>query len=145
MFVCWKCQGPLTLEGRVGRQELCPRCNAPLHCCKNCQFWDPGAHNQCREPQAAFVPDREGGNFCDYFSFVPRRESPEDAAAARARLESAFTSMSAKGKKVVTPPSNDPRSRLDRAFGGSGGPSRPKVALSEKDARKRLEELFKKK
>jgi hypothetical protein len=145
MHICWKCQKPLNLEGRVGRQDLCPHCTASLHACKNCQFWDPGAQNQCREPQAAFVPDREGGNFCDYFSFLDRRESTEDQAAARARLEAAFASMAAKGKRVVTPPSNDPRARLSRAFGGSGAPSKSKVVTSEREARRCLDEIFKKK
>jgi hypothetical protein len=145
MRVCWKCQKPLILEGRVGRQDLCPHCNASLHACKNCDFWDPGAHNQCREPQAAFVPDREGGNFCDYFSFLDRRQAAEDPAAARAKLEAAFASMTAKGKRVVTPPSNDPRARINRAFGGSGTPSKSKGVTSEGDARRRLDEIFKKK
>jgi hypothetical protein len=146
MYRCWKCQNPLILEGRVGRQELCPTCQSALHACKNCQFWDPGAHNQCREPQAAYVPDREGGNFCDYFSFLDSAEGAEDRAAARTKLEAAFASMAAKGRTVVTPPSNDPRARLDKVFGGTGAPSpKSKVVTTEKDAKKRLEELFKKK
>jgi hypothetical protein len=144
MYICWKCRQPLTLEGRVGRQDLCPHCLAALHACRNCTFWDTGAHNQCREPQAAYVPDREGGNFCDYFVFAEAAEE-NDPAAARARLEAAFASLSAKGKKVVTPPSNDPRARIERAFGGSGAPSAPRTAQSPNDARKKLDDLFKKK
>ncbi len=38
-----------------------------LHCGHNCHFYDPVAHNQCREPQADWVKDKEMANFCDYF------------------------------------------------------------------------------
>jgi hypothetical protein len=144
VYACWKCEKPLEIIGRVGRQDLCPHCRAAMHACKNCKYWDVGAHNQCREPQAAYVPDREGGNFCDYFDFKPAT-AKDDSAAARARLEAAFSSESAKGKKVVTPPSNDPRARLDRMFGGSGAPSKSKVVQNEGDAKKGLDDLFKKK
>src|SRR5262245_36799185 len=144
MYVCWKCEKELDVTERVGRQELCPHCSSSLHACKNCAFWDRAAHNQCREPQAAYVPDRESGNFCDYFQFVLAR-AVDVQADAKARLDAAFASLEAKGKVVLTPPSNDPRSRIDRAFGGSGAPKPSRAAGTESEARKRLEELFKKK
>ena len=40
-------------------------------CCLVCQptLHDPGAYNQCREPQAERVLDKDRGNFCDWFRF----------------------------------------------------------------------------
>ena len=40
---------------KVGRRDSCPHCGADLHVCKNCQHFDPNVHNQCREPEAAFM------------------------------------------------------------------------------------------
>ena len=57
------------LEGKIGRREVCPGCGADLRCCLNCAFHDPGAYNQCREPQAERVLDKDRGNFCDWFRF----------------------------------------------------------------------------
>lgn len=64
---CHGCGTEIQVEGRVARSDECPSCARPLHCCRNCRFHDPTAHNQCREPQAEWVADRESANFCDYF------------------------------------------------------------------------------
>ena len=45
----------------------CPKCDADLHCCRNCTFYDLNAYNNCRESQAERVVDKEKANFCDYF------------------------------------------------------------------------------
>jgi len=39
-----------------------------LHICRNCRHHDPSAYNECREPNAERVSDRERNNRCDYFS-----------------------------------------------------------------------------
>lgn len=39
----------------------------PLRCCKNCEFYAPGAHWDCRETVPEQVMDKERANFCDYF------------------------------------------------------------------------------
>ncbi len=79
-FSCWKCGESMErLVGeRVGRQEACPRCDSDLHCCRNCRFHDPGAHNQCRETQAEWVKEKDRSNFCDYFE-------PVEVVGARGR------------------------------------------------------------
>ncbi len=68
-FDCWKCgQGIQYPTGsRVGNRDTCSRCDADLHCCRNCQHYDPGKHNQCSETQADWVRDKEAANYCDYF------------------------------------------------------------------------------
>jgi hypothetical protein len=69
-FSCWKCGEVIQYPtgSRVGNRDACPKCDTDLHSCRNCQFYDPGKHNQCSEPQAEWVRDKEAGNYCDYFS-----------------------------------------------------------------------------
>ena len=65
-MICWKCQKETDIEKPV-RGDECPNCHADLHVCKACEFYESGAHNDCRESSAEFVSDKERGNFCDYF------------------------------------------------------------------------------
>jgi len=69
-FSCWKCGTTISLDSgsKVGKRETCPKCDRDLHACRNCQFYDLGKHNQCAEPQAEWVRDKEAANYCDYFS-----------------------------------------------------------------------------
>jgi hypothetical protein len=80
--VCFHCQRELALNGKVSRQDQCPHCGSDLHCCLNCEFYDPYAHNRCKEPQAEYVSDREKANFCDYFRF---RSSEKNGAQMEAK------------------------------------------------------------
>ena len=65
-MICWKCRKEINIEKPV-RGDECPLCHADLHVCKACEFYESGAHNDCRETSADFVSDKERGNFCDYF------------------------------------------------------------------------------
>lgn len=88
MNVCYRCGREVEIGRTVGRAQPCPHCDADLHCCLNCKFYDKTAHNECHEPQVEPVSDKEKGNFCDYFVF-------KDSPSAKPRSES---SMSAKDK-----------------------------------------------
>lgn len=66
--VCFKCGQKIPLLGKVGRRDECFKCRADLHVCKNCVHYDPKAYNECREPSADVVQEKERSNFCDYFS-----------------------------------------------------------------------------
>lgn len=67
---CFACGAPIELASgeRVGMRDSCPRCGADLHACRNCAHYDRGAYNECREPQAERVADRERANRCDWFA-----------------------------------------------------------------------------
>lgn len=85
-FCCFQCQGELDIIERPGRQETCPDCGADLHCCRNCRFYDRASYNECREPMAERVLEKEKANFCDYFEFLVQaagQESPERDAKRR--------------------------------------------------------------
>ena len=86
-MICWKCRKEIDIEKPV-RGDECPLCHADLHVCKACDFYESGAHNDCRESSAEFVSDKERGNFCDYFrprvmlGLNPDSSSAKDKAAA---------------------------------------------------------------
>lgn len=88
---CAFCGADVEVLGRVGRQEECPACRRDLHACLQCRLYDRSFHNQCREPQAAYVADKERSNFCEFFEFgrdaVSERERAE---ASRKKLEELF-------------------------------------------------------
>ena len=88
---CSACGKELSDRRKVGRSETCGQCGADLHVCKNCEYWDPGAHNQCREKITEFIPDREQANFCTFFLFKngePGTNQPE--LQAKAKLAALF-------------------------------------------------------
>lgn len=84
---CYSCGAALGTVERIGRRDACLRCGAELHCCRNCQFYDPALHNQCREPQAEPQVDKERANFCDYFSVRAAGAGAAPAAGARDALD----------------------------------------------------------
>ncbi len=97
-FSCWKCDEVIELPhgSRVLSRDTCPKCDYDLHSCRNCQFYDPSKHNQCAEPQAEWVRDKEAANYCDYFSPSPvlsaGKRSLSPAENAKKRFNSLFES-----------------------------------------------------
>lgn len=105
MPFCAFCDAELPADFRVMRETLCPHCDAYLHACVQCRFYEPTLHNQCLEPEAEYVGDREKANFCDFFQLAGARgvkgsdaarsrggKATNDARArdARAKLEALF-------------------------------------------------------
>ena len=116
-YQCWRCGAGLNDEPLpLARAAQCRACRADLHVCKLCQFYATQVANECREPIAERVVNKERANFCGYFT--PRadahRPAPE-ATTARAALES--------------------------LFGADGGPASPTSADAAQAA---LEDLFRK-
>jgi hypothetical protein len=97
MKVCHHCGRELSVATRVARVEGCPFCHSDLKCCLNCRLHDPGANNQCREPQAEWVTDKDKANFCEFFEF--RELSPltqrglGDTGSETRRARDAFDSL----------------------------------------------------
>ena len=90
---CWKCGGPLPdLLLPLPRHEECPHCRAQLHVCRMCEFFDPVAPQQCREPVADLVSDKVRSNFCGYFQISPNAftASPGQVATSRQGLDALF-------------------------------------------------------
>jgi hypothetical protein len=91
-MICWKCRKETDIEKPV-RGDQCPLCHADLHVCKACDFYESGAHNDCRESSADFVSDKERGNFCDYFRVntkIAAGTAGNDKAAAKDAFNALF-------------------------------------------------------
>ena len=90
---CQSCGKVIEVLGGVGRRDSCPVCGDDLHACVQCEFYDLSSSDQCREPQAERVADKQQANFCEFFR-LSRAEvaeaKPSSAQDARARLEALF-------------------------------------------------------
>ena len=91
-MICWKCQKEIPVQKPL-RGDECPLCHADLHVCKACEFYESGAHNDCRESSAEFVSDKERGNFCDYFrasTKITKGDVLSKSDAAKAAFDALF-------------------------------------------------------
>ena len=66
---CQACQTeiPLAAGESVGFRDACDRCRSDLHICLNCAHHDSAIYNECREPNAERILDRDRANRCEYF------------------------------------------------------------------------------
>ena len=78
--------------GKIFFRDTCPACGRDLHICHNCQFFDPHAHQQCRESVSEPVRDKERANFCEHFQADGKQQQAEgqDNAAALQQLDALF-------------------------------------------------------
>ena len=119
--VCWKCGGALPdLLLPLARHEECPHCRAQLHVCRMCVFFDTTLAQQCREPVADLVSDKQRANFCGYFQVNPHT----------------FTVPS--GQTTTS------HRQLDALFGGESPAAASETGTTEGELNNQLEQLFKK-
>lgn len=126
-ITCWKCGTRLSADTPLplSRRSKCSHCNADLHSCRQCRFYDTSKNNQCREPMAERVVDKERANFCDYFEPNPGafagNESPE-TEASREKLNELFG--------------------LDSAGSGDINSMAGEILSEEEASREKLNQLF---
>jgi len=90
-MICFHCKQNIAVEGRVRREAVCENCRSYVHCCYNCRFYDRAAHNQCKEPAAESVRDKEKANFCAFFEGNKNAAGENTRAAeARKKLDALF-------------------------------------------------------
>lgn len=75
---CHACRVELEFDDPIGRSSRCPSCASELRCCLDCRFYDVSSYNECAEPSAERVLEKDRANFCDQFS-------PAAASGAPAR------------------------------------------------------------
>ena len=91
---CFKCSELLVVIEPISRKEECPKCMSDVRCCRNCIFYDAKVYNECREPQAERILEKERSNLCDFFK--PGRKSAlvqEDKEKQKAAAEALFKSF----------------------------------------------------
>ena len=75
---CYNCS--TTLPSGVDFTGACPKCNADLHCCKQCSHFEPSTRFQCLKPIPVRIPLKDKANDCALFS--PRLTVARDAPAS---------------------------------------------------------------
>ncbi|OGQ23029.1 MAG: hypothetical protein A3I05_07360 [Deltaproteobacteria bacterium RIFCSPLOWO2_02_FULL_44_10] len=87
---CAACHKEISPLFPIGRGDECPHCHADLHACRQCRFFDLTVSQQCREPQAEFVSNKEKANFCGYFEFCGKSLNVNPATDAKRKLDDLF-------------------------------------------------------
>ena len=88
---CFSCGNEIDFDRiKMQRTDTCPHCGADLHVCKNCEHWEPGSPNECREHVTEYIADRERTNHCTVFTFKDGPPATTDVASAKARLDKLF-------------------------------------------------------
>ncbi len=93
MASCYHCGA--ALEPPIHRSTLCPSCGKDAKVCRNCAFYAPGMKNDCREPSAEGVKEKDRANFCGYFR-LRTEDAPAGGSSGKDRSEearSAFDSL----------------------------------------------------
>ena len=95
-FVCRACGAKTGVGEIIGRRDTCDRCGADLHSCIQCRHYDTSYSNDCREPQAELVTDKEKANFCDYFQPAQSGPQTDDKNLSRSEAEKRWEELFAK-------------------------------------------------
>lgn len=108
---CHKCGAPWESDKRQpGFKEVCVKCGAYLHCCRNCRFHKVTAPNQCQIPNTEPVADRSGLNFCEEFEF---NSKPNNAVGLNPAVQNARDAFA---KLFGDEPDTSPPLRFDDLF-----------------------------
>ena len=75
---CFNCA--TALPAGIDFNGTCPKCNAALHCCKQCAHFEPSTRFQCLKPIPVRIPVKDKANECTLFS--PRVTVARDGIAA---------------------------------------------------------------
>src|SRR5688572_8027812 len=87
---CYSCS--TVLPPSVDFKGNCPKCNAELHCCKQCSHFEPSTRFQCLKPIPARIPYKDKANDCELFTpkvTVMREGAPQPPAPVPAAQPSA--------------------------------------------------------
>ena len=118
-YTCWKCGAILQdLLLPLPRHEECPNCHAQLHVCRMCTFFDTTQAQQCREPVADLVSDKQRANFCGYFQLNPHAytAAPDPAAESAKQLDALFGNESPTTSAETQTAEDELRKQLDQMF-----------------------------
>lgn len=100
---CFNCS--TILPGSTDFSAACPKCNTPLHCCKQCAHFEPATRFQCLKPIPLRIPRKDAENTCELFKPrltvaregvpgsappAPIVEAPRNASDARLAFDRLF-------------------------------------------------------
>jgi hypothetical protein len=104
---CYNCA--TTLPAGTDFNATCPKCNAALHCCKQCAYFEPSTRFQCLKPVPIRISPKDTANTCELFkarvtvardgvpapqfspaAVAPHVTEPKNATDARAAFDNLF-------------------------------------------------------
>jgi hypothetical protein len=90
----------------------CPKCNAELHCCKQCTHFEPSTRFQCMKPIPVRIPLKDKANTCNLFAarVTVAREGTSNGAPAQSAPPP--TRLDSPGPRNA----DDARNAFDRLF-----------------------------
>lgn len=107
---CFNCATTLPVD--VDFNGGCPKCGAELHCCKQCNYFDPSTRFQCAKPIPVRIAVKDKSNDCTLFK--PR------VTVARDGVSTNGNSHGAASPSPSGPPAprnaDDARSAFDKLF-----------------------------
>ncbi len=100
---CWKCGAALNEVPRpLSRLSRCLTCYSDLYCCRMCRKFAPQYTNKCSDERADPPLNKQGANFCDWFTPDPGAYSGTEKTAeerAKDQLGALFGSADAEQPK----------------------------------------------
>jgi len=84
---CYSCG--TALPHGIDFKGNCPKCNAALHCCKQCVHFDTSTRFQCRKPVPVRIAVKDANNECEMFMArvtVARDAAPPGLGATSANI-----------------------------------------------------------
>lgn len=108
---CFNCA--TMLPPGIDFSSTCPKCNAELHCCKQCSYFEPSTRFQCRKPILVRISPKDKANDCELFK--ARVTVARDSVQPQAPGSGVVT------KNIPTPRNaDDARAAFDSLFKNSG-------------------------
>lgn len=108
---CFSCSA--TLGPGTDFRGNCPKCNAALHCCKQCSHFEPSTRFQCLKPIPARIAVKDQANECELFR--PRLTVARDAVHGPAPSSSP-SAGSGVANGSVPRSASDARAAFDNLF-----------------------------
>src|SRR5256884_3519823 len=106
---CYSCSTPL--PNGIDFAGTCPKCNAELHCCKQCSHFEPSTRFQCLKPIPVRIPVKDKANEC--VSFTPRVTVARDGTSGPSAPP---PSTAASSGPPAPRNADDARSAFDKLF-----------------------------
>jgi hypothetical protein len=88
---CSNCSAAVeSIDGSVQFTDQCKKCNADLHSCKNCSYFDPGARFECQKPIETRIAKKADRNMCMQFAMKVsvEKQQPKEYEAKKETVSS---------------------------------------------------------
>jgi len=108
---CFNCA--TALPAGTDFSGTCPKCNADLHCCKQCSHFEPSTRFQCLKPIPVRIAVKDKANDCALFG--PRVTIARDGTAAGPPAAMPVNGPVSNGGPAPKNP-EDARSAFDKLF-----------------------------